>query len=348
MTEADWLEVFANQLQVDGADFTSIWDFLSAIAMAPAFCDGSAGPSYARFADEAMCAKEFATMAAVAITQTGTEYNDLDTLLADDGTALPAMLQGMQVTGEPLCQADHANYDETNCAIMQSFLWSNYAEADTFYTAIVDADDTVANDLDYYPRGAGWTSGIEQYYWMSQVIYGDNTLLADPSLLETDPVTFWLSGLMTWMIPMNGKPAPHNIAMGQWEPTEEELEMGLSDGMGAISSLLYGAEQCGMSRHPTANARTSIYDDLMASFEAEDGSWTAAETIYSWEDSGCEAVAREAFPATGDYSAIPQFAIGEVNASTADSGCFVTTQTTEYIIWKKNAFRDCTIAAKFT
>lgn len=118
MTEADWAEVFANQLQVDDADFTTIYDFLSAIAMAPAFCDGSAGPSYARFADEAMCAKEFATMAAVAITQTGTEYNDLTPLTGDDGAELPAMLQGMQVTGETLCQTDHANYDETNCGIM--------------------------------------------------------------------------------------------------------------------------------------------------------------------------------------------------------------------------------------
>lgn len=70
---------------------------------------------------------------------------------------------------------------------------------------------------------------------------------------------------MTWMIPMNGLPAPHNIMLGQWEPTEDELAAGLTQGFGAVSALFWGAEQCGTTKNPTANTRTEIYEGIMAS-----------------------------------------------------------------------------------
>lgn len=351
LTEEDWDYFTANQKLVDGEDengdactecvgFSSFWDFLSAVAKVPAFCNANLGPSYARFGEVAMCAKEFASLVAVYITQTGTVYNDLTALTYEDGTAVPNFLSGGQVTEETRCDSAHDNYDATWCAELP---YVNYDTASAFYVAKVDAS-SAATDLDYYPRGAGYVMGLDQYYWMSQVIYGDDTLIEDPTLLATDPVTFWLAGLKTWMIPANGLPAPHNIITGQWEPTAAELDIGLSDGMGAVSSLLYGAEQCGMSQHPVANTRTEIYEDLIASIAAEDGSWTAADTIYDWEDSGCESVAREAFP-YGDYSQMPQFATPRVDGNNADQGCFVTNETTDYIIWKKDAFRWCTMDA---
>lgn len=352
LTEDDWNFYTENQLQVDGEDengdactecvgFSSFWDFLSAVAKVPAFCNGNLGASYARFGEVAMCAKEFSSLVAVYITQTGTVYNGLTALTYEDGSAVPNYLSGGQVTEETRCASDHENYDATWCAELG---YSNYDTADQFYMDKVNANGSVSDDNDYYPRGAGYVMGLDQYYWMSQVIYGDDTLIEDPTLLATDPVTFWLAGLKTWMIPSNGLPAPHNIITGQWEPTDDELDIGLSDGMGAVSSLLYGAEQCGMSQHPVANTRTEIYEDLIASIAAEDGSWTAADTIYDWEDSGCESVARESFP-YGDYAQMPQFAVATVNGAQSDQGCFVTTDTTDYIIWKKDAFRDCVTEA---
>ena len=311
--------------------FSTFWDFLSAVAKVPAFCNGNLGASYARFGTAAMCAKEFASLVATYITQTGPEYNDLPALTYEDETAVPAFLSGGQTSEETRCVSDHDNYDADWCAALG---YENYDGTNSgFYAAKVDANSDIDTTNDYYPRGAGYTMGIEKYYWMSMVIYGDDSLLVDPTLLATDPVTFWLSGLMTWMIPMDGRPAPHNIITGQWEPIDEELEMGITDGMGAVSSLLYGGEQCGMSQHPVANTRTEIYDDLIASIEAADGSWTAADTIYSWEESGCESVSRDDFPYTGDYSVLPQFATGVVNGDYAAAGCWVTEEVTDYILW---------------
>jgi len=292
-----------------------------------------------------MCAKEFASLVAVYVTQTGPIHNDLPELVDADGNPIADYLSGGQTTEENRCVSTHDNYDETWCDELNNH-YNNYAQADSFYTDRIDV-----NTEDYYPRGAGYVMGIEHYYWMSQILYGDNTLVDDPSILATDPVAFWLAGLKTWMIPQEGRPAPHNIITGQWEPTEDELDIGLSDGMGAVSALLYGASQCGISKHPFANSRKSIYEGLIALLNADDGSWTAADTIYSWEDNGCETVKRMAFPNDQDYAVLPQFAaisyLGDdgFTVNYANDGCYVVDHETDYIIWQKDAWKKCSVAA---
>lgn len=134
--------------------------------------------------------------------------------------------------------------------------------------------------------------------------------------------------------------------LGQWEPTDAEAAYGITDGFGAVSALFYGEEQCGMAGHPKANNRKDIYEDILTELDA----W---ETVYDWEANGCEASSRVAFPNYGDYSAIPQFATSEVTVidwttSTTDTeiahggmSCYVVDEMTDYIVWKKDAFRQC-------
>lgn len=45
--------------------FTTWWDFLSAVAKFPKFCDGQAAGVYSRMRSEAMCAKEMAGLYAI-------------------------------------------------------------------------------------------------------------------------------------------------------------------------------------------------------------------------------------------------------------------------------------------
>lgn len=247
--------------------------------------------------------------------------------------------------------------------------------SDFYYYEALDAgiDFTTTR---YGYRGAGFTYGADVYYWMSQVIYGDNTIFADPARLATNPVDFWLSGLMKWMIPMNGLPAPHNIMLGQWEPSEDELAVGLTQGFGAVSALFWGATECGTTKNPKANTRTAIYEGIMASLAAEDGSWTAQETIYDWEANGCDGVRRGDFP-LGDYN-FPQFITSTVggnwntdtintdNASEdgiMSSGSYggdnlnncwfvsnpenvwaAASGSEMWIMWQKDAYRNCLLA----
>lgn len=176
---------------------------------------------------------------------------------------------------------------------------------DLFYGSMADLD---TNDAGLWGRGAGYLYGADMYYWFSQILYEANTYYDDPTLVASEVQAWWMSGLMVWMIPMFGTPAPHNIIIGQWEPTDVEADYGITDGFGAVSALLYGADQCGMAAHPIANERTAIFEGIMESLEAEDGSWTAMETIFSWEANDCASSSRDAFPNWGDYGSIPQFA----------------------------------------
>ena len=113
-------------------------------------------------------------------------------------------------------------------------------------------------------------AGADAYYWMSKIIYGDDTLVVSPEYLSENPVDFWMSGLARWMVPMDGRPAPHNIILGQWEPTDAESELGIELGFEAISVLFFGSSQCGSTRNNKANSRTETYETLLNSFNAID------------------------------------------------------------------------------
>lgn len=89
-----------------------------------------------------------------------------------------------------------------------------------FMTKTVDTENSAGAGM--VPRGLGYLYGADAYWMFSQIVFGDDSVLEDPEMVTRDPVTFFLSGFMTWMIPMNGKPAPHNIMLGQWEPSWEE------------------------------------------------------------------------------------------------------------------------------
>jgi len=174
-----------------------------------------------------------------------------------DGETVPLNMQGLAVTSEAAC--DSALGGDSSSEFCQYFDIDS-TNWDTFY----DDKGLDPNGELFIPRGAGYIYGPDMYYWFSQVVYGDSTITDEPSLVSTDAQTWWLSGLMRWMIPMNGKPAPHNIMLGQWEPTWSEAEYGITDGFGAVSALFYGGEQCGMTGHPTANLRTEIYDLMIS------------------------------------------------------------------------------------
>lgn len=282
-------------------------------------------------------------MSAVMITQTNGWD---DTLVDENGEAVPYYLQGLAYTSESQCDADVGGDPSSEYCMAMGADTSAY---DSFY----DGMGLDPNGELFYPRGAGYIYGIDQYYWFSKVVYGDSTITDEPSLVNTDVQAWWLSGLMRWMIPMDGMPAAHNIILGQWEPTDAEAEYGIVDGFGAVSALLYGADQCGMAGEPTAAARTEIYEMLMNDIEALDGSWTAIETIYEWEANDCTGSARAAFPSWGDYAAIPQFAKNAVDTIDWDGSydvatsetCYVVDERTEFIVWEKDAFRNCILSA---
>lgn len=300
---------------------------------------------------------------------------------AENGETAPCEYyqRGIANSEDPACDGLDANGDADTSEIASDHcqaVGGDLKEIDTFY-AVVDANDGTITSFNvmessdhadattnieaagFTPRGAGWIMGADQYYWFSKIVYGDLSMFKDPKSVATDATAYWMSGMMRWMIPMNGQPAPHNIILGQWEPTFWEADQGIVDGFGAVSALLFGASQCGMAGHPIAKARTDIYNGIIDLLEgADDGkgkAWKARDTIFTFESSDCANMARADFPDSGDYSSIPQFATPVVSmadwttggdpADTPSDTCFVVRERTDYIVWEKNAFRQCMLDA---
>lgn len=325
---------------VDDCDpFSTAFDFLTAIARTPRFCDGQFGGVYSRMRNEAMCAKELSGLFALVSYFT----NKWDEDLVDaDGNSVPYLLQALYKITEGDCATDEQKASD-HC----QELGGNTADVHAFYRdRITDIDDK-----DYTPRGGGYIYGADMYYWFSQIVYGDNTVVDDPGMVETDPVAWWLTIMMRWMIPFEGVPAPHNILLGQWEPTETEADMGITDGFGAVSQLWFGDDQCGLAGHPEAKARTEMYQWLIDNIEGFDGTWKATDTIMDWEANDCAGAAKAAFPTDGDYSDMVQFMTGKVMATSWEEGaseeelvsdtCYIVEEMTDYIVWQKDAFRNC-------
>lgn len=153
-------------------------------------------------------------------------------------------------------------------------------------------------------------AGLDEYYWYSQVVTGDNDFMDTPNLVASDVGHFWMSGFFKWMIPMTGAPAPHSIITGQWEPTDEEMDLGITDGFGAVSALLFGATQCGMAGQPNALTRVTAFEALITQFSdlASDPVFDVSKTILSWEANDCAGSSRAAFPRDGDYNSFAQYA----------------------------------------
>lgn len=152
----DWL--FEYQVQVDGTDadgactecvdFTSYWDFLTAVARVPSFCNGTPGGMYSRFEDAQMCAKEMAGMLAVMITQTNTFD---DTKVDANSDAVEYVQQGLSELQDAACDETSELADDY-CVAMD-----DATTRDPFF----DGKTLDTGSVGFVPRGAGYIYGAD-------------------------------------------------------------------------------------------------------------------------------------------------------------------------------------------
>ena len=101
---------------------------------------------------------------------------------------------------------------------------------------------------------------------------------------------------------------------------------------------------CGLSQSPKGNTATKAFKDLLSTFEAED-------TVLSneGESSDCYSAHRVAFPES-QFGAFPTFYtpyyVDEYGNEQGklDNRCAFTKETTRYLAYAKDAYRNCAIA----
>ncbi len=102
-----------------------------------------------------------------------------------------------------------------------------------YYTQIPGLNSI--NGGTYFGRGSFLLSGENTYKMISEALYGDeNTLLKEPSRLAQDGYTSLASGMWYYMTPKNQTPSMHDIVVGNWKPTNDEIRNGMEQGFGAV------------------------------------------------------------------------------------------------------------------
>lgn len=99
-------------------------------------------------------------------------------------------------------------------------------------------------DKRYYGRGPIMLSWNFNYGLFSSIIYGDkNVLLKDPEIVAADGKIGWMTAILFWMTPQAPKPSAHDVMVGRWKPTADDIKKGLSKpGFGITIMVLNGLE----------------------------------------------------------------------------------------------------------
>lgn len=103
--------------------------------------------------------------------------------------------------------------------------------------------------ISYHGRGAIQLSWNYNYGQLSQFLYGDkDILLANPDKLIPDngiATDAFMAAIWFWMTPQAPKPSCHDVMVGNWTPSSEDIAAGRDKSkFGATINIINGREEC--------------------------------------------------------------------------------------------------------
>ena len=125
------------------------------------------------------------------------------------------------------------------------FLEENSADR-TSYSDTTKHNYPPVRGQSYYGRGPKQLSWNYNYGQFSEAWFGNkDTLLQHPDLLAKNPVLSFASAIWFWMTAQFPKPSCHDIMVGKWVPTNDDIQKGRSSGFGATVNVINGGVECG-------------------------------------------------------------------------------------------------------
>jgi hypothetical protein len=132
------------------------------------------------------------------------------------------------------------------------FKWGLYFLEETSTGAKAAYNDTSKKNYPaiegeyYYGRGPKQLTWNYNYGQFSEAWYGNkDSLLEHPDLLSKDPLLSFASALWFWMTAQYPKPSCHDIMIGKWIPTSDDIQKGRLPGFGATVNVINGGVECG-------------------------------------------------------------------------------------------------------
>lgn len=84
-------------------------------------------------------------------------------------------------------------------------------------------------------------------------------LLNNPELVETDPLISFKTALWFWVTQQPPKPSCHDVIVGQWTPSSEDIDAGRLPGYGVITNIINGGLECGHGVDKRVEDRIGFY-----------------------------------------------------------------------------------------
>ncbi|MCR8845864.1 chitinase [Paenibacillus sp. SC116] len=119
-------------------------------------------------------------------------------------------------------------------------------------------------DKRYYGRGPIMLSWNFNYGLMSAIIYGDkNVLLKNPESIVADGKLGFATAILFWMTPQAPKPSAHDVMIGRWKPSADQITKGLHPaGFGVSIMVLNGLEANLDETNGAIKRRAGHYRDI--------------------------------------------------------------------------------------
>jgi chitinase len=127
----------------------------------------------------------------------------------------------------------------------------------TQYCQAGNAQYPCAPGQTYHGRGPIQLSWNYNYGQFGEVL--GLPLLANPGLITSDGEIAFETAIWFWMTPQAPKPSAHDVMVGNWVPTAQDMMLGRLPGFGMTINIINGGIECGYARSPKVTTRLGFY-----------------------------------------------------------------------------------------
>lgn len=128
----------------------------------------------------------------------------------------------------------------------------------TGYCDVNNAQYPCAPGKTYHGRGPIQLSWNYNYGAAGEAL--GEPLLAQPELVAEDGEIAFRTGLWFWMTPQAPKPSAHDVIVGNWTPTADDLAKGRMPGFGMTINIINGGLECGQPTNAKVEDRVGFFD----------------------------------------------------------------------------------------
>jgi chitinase len=96
-------------------------------------------------------------------------------------------------------------------------------------------------------------------------------ILCNPDKVAEDPVLAFKTAIWFWTTPQSPKPSCHDVMVGRWSPSANDVALGRKPGFGQTINIINGYYECGTSWGAEGQNRVNYYKDLSGSLNVSPG-----------------------------------------------------------------------------